>query len=150
MNTNFHQSLDEECLRFLNAIEPGLVVPIQHHLTKDEAFLLLRGKVCVTTYNDDGAIIDSIVLNPSEGNYGVNIDKNVWHTGFVLSGIDTVGLLQSVDIAVELIRDGHHGIPVPDYVDEKVSTKVLRIIQSYVGVVNKMVPIRLSSLYDYK
>ncbi|MBR6858694.1 MAG: UDP-N-acetylglucosamine 2-epimerase (non-hydrolyzing) [Bacteroidales bacterium] len=58
---------------------------------------------------------------------------------FVLSGIDTKGLLQSVDIAVSLIRDGFPGIPVPDYVDENVSTKVVRIIQSYVGVVNKMV-----------
>ena len=58
---------------------------------------------------------------------------------FVLSGIDTKGLLQSVDIAVELIKDGNHGIPVPDYVDENVSTKVVSIIQSYVGVVNKMV-----------
>jgi len=58
---------------------------------------------------------------------------------FVLSGIDTLGLLQSVDIAVELIKDGHPGIPVPDYVDENVSTKVVRIIQSYTGVVNKMV-----------
>ena len=58
---------------------------------------------------------------------------------FVLSGIDTVGLLQSVDVAVSLIKDGHHGIPVPDYTDENVSTKVVRIIQSYVGVVNKMV-----------
>lgn len=58
---------------------------------------------------------------------------------FVLSGIDTVGLLQSVDVAVALIRDGLPGIPVPDYVDENVSTKVVRIIQSYVGVVNKMV-----------
>ena len=58
---------------------------------------------------------------------------------FVLSGIDTQGLLQSVDVAVELIKNGHPGIPVPDYVDENVSTKVVRIIQSYVGVVNKMV-----------
>ena len=58
---------------------------------------------------------------------------------FVLSGIDTVGLLQSVDVAVALIKDGHPGIPVPDYMDENVSTKVVRIIQSYVGVVNKMV-----------
>ena len=58
---------------------------------------------------------------------------------FVLSGIDTKGLLQSVDVAVSLIKDGHPGIPVPDYVDENVSTKVVRIIQSYVGVVNKMV-----------
>ncbi len=58
---------------------------------------------------------------------------------FVLSGINTVGLLQSVDVAVSLIKDGLPGIPVPDYVDENVSTKVVRIIQSYVGVVNKMV-----------
>ena len=58
---------------------------------------------------------------------------------FVLSGIDTNGLLQSVDVAVSLIRDGLPGLPVPDYVDENVSTKVVRIIQSYVGVVNKMV-----------
>ena len=58
---------------------------------------------------------------------------------FVLSGIDTKGLLQSVDVAVSLFRDGLPGIPVPDYVDENVSTKVVRIIQSYVGVVNKMV-----------
>ena len=58
---------------------------------------------------------------------------------FVLSGIDTLGLLQSVDVAVSLIRDGLPGIPVPDYVDENVSTKVVRIIQSYTGVVNKMV-----------
>ena len=58
---------------------------------------------------------------------------------FVLSGIDTVGLLQAVDVAVGLIRDGLPGVPVPDYVEENVSTKVVRIIQSYVGVVNKMV-----------
>ncbi len=58
---------------------------------------------------------------------------------FVLSGIDTEGLLQSVDLAVSLIRDGYPGIPVPDYVDENVSTKVVRIIQGYTGVVNKMV-----------
>ena len=66
---------------------------------------------------------------------------------FVLSGIDTKGLLQSVDIAVELIKDGNHGIPVPDYVDENVSTKVVRIIQSYVGVVNKMVWRKATSKY---
>ncbi len=58
---------------------------------------------------------------------------------FVLSGIDTQGLLQSVDVAVELIKNHEPGIPVPDYVDENVSTKVVRIIQSYTGVVNKMV-----------
>ncbi len=58
---------------------------------------------------------------------------------FILSGIDETGLLQSVDTAVLMNRNGDYGIPVPDYIEENVSTKVVKIIQSYVGVVNKMV-----------
>lgn len=60
---------------------------------------------------------------------------------FILSGIDTVGLLQAVDTAVEMVKNEKNGgaIPVPDYVDINVSDKVVKIIQSYVGVVNKMV-----------
>ncbi|MBR6747165.1 MAG: UDP-N-acetylglucosamine 2-epimerase (non-hydrolyzing) [Muribaculaceae bacterium] len=58
---------------------------------------------------------------------------------FVLAGIDEKSLLQAVDTAVGLIADGKYGIPVPDYVDENVSDKVVRLIQSYTGVVNKMV-----------
>ena len=58
---------------------------------------------------------------------------------FILSGIDEKGLLQSVDTAVEMNRAGDYGIPVPDYLEENVSSKVVKIIQSYTGVVNKMV-----------
>lgn len=58
---------------------------------------------------------------------------------FVLAGIDEKSLLQAVDTAVELNRDGFYGISVPDYTDTNVSTKVVKIIQSYTGVVNKMV-----------
>lgn len=58
---------------------------------------------------------------------------------FIIAGIDTTSLLQAVDTAVELNKNGNHGIPVPDYTDENVSTKVIKIIQSYVGIVNKMV-----------
>ncbi len=58
---------------------------------------------------------------------------------FVLAGIDTAGLLQAVETAVVMNRDGNYGIPVPDYVEENVSAKVVKIIQSYTGVVNKMV-----------
>lgn len=58
---------------------------------------------------------------------------------FILSGIDEKGLLQAVDIAVEMNKDGNLGIPVPDYIDENVSDKVIKIIQSYTGIVNKMV-----------
>ncbi len=60
---------------------------------------------------------------------------------FILSGIDTLGLLQAVDTAVEMVRNEKNGgaVPVPDYTDTNVSDKVVKIIQSYVGVVNKMV-----------
>ena len=58
---------------------------------------------------------------------------------FVLAGIDEKSLLQAVDTAISLNTDGHDGIPVPDYVEENVSTKVVKLIQSYTGVVDKMV-----------
>ena len=58
---------------------------------------------------------------------------------FILAGIDETSLLQAVSTAVEMNKDAHHGIPVPDYTEENVSTKVVKIIQSYTGVVNKMV-----------
>ena len=58
---------------------------------------------------------------------------------FVLSGIDEKGLLGAVDLAVEMVKNGDNGIPVPDYTDENVSDKVVKIIQSYVGIVNRMV-----------
>lgn len=80
MNYNFHHSLDELCHRMLNALEPGTEVPIHHHPDKDETFVILRGKIRVTTYNDDGSIIDSVVLCQDDGIFGVDIPKNVWHT----------------------------------------------------------------------
>ena len=58
---------------------------------------------------------------------------------FIIAGIDGKSLLQAVDTAVELCRDGQYGIPVPDYVEENVSTKVVKIIKSFVGIVDKMV-----------
>lgn len=58
---------------------------------------------------------------------------------FVLAGIDERSLLQAVEVAVELNRSGNHGTPVPDYAEENVSTKVVKIIQSYTAVVDKMV-----------
>ena len=80
MNYNFHQSLDELYHRFINAVEPGTEVPIHQHPTKDETFVILRGKVRVTTHRDDGSVIEDVVLCAEEGRYGVNIPKGVWHT----------------------------------------------------------------------
>ena len=79
MNYNFHQSLEEKCHRMLNAVEPGTDIPIHRHPTKDESFVVLRGKVRSTTYNDDGSVIESVVLCQEDGLYGVDIPKGVWH-----------------------------------------------------------------------
>lgn len=57
---------------------------------------------------------------------------------FIISGINTQGLVQSVELAVEMTRNSHNGLPVPDYIDLNVSNKVVKIIQSYVGIVNRM------------
>lgn len=80
MNLNFHESLEDKCHRFLNAVEPGADIPIHRHPEKEESFVVLRGKIRITTYNDDGSIIEDHVISPSEGRYGVNVEKNVWHT----------------------------------------------------------------------
>jgi UDP-N-acetylglucosamine 2-epimerase (non-hydrolysing) len=58
---------------------------------------------------------------------------------FILAGIDEKSLLQSVTTAIDMVENGDNGIPVPDYIEENVSTKVVKIIQSYTGVVDKMV-----------
>ena len=78
-NYNFHQSLEDKCHRFLNAVEPGTMVEIHRHPTKDESFVILRGRVRENTYNDDGSVLESVILCPEDGKYGVDIPKNVWH-----------------------------------------------------------------------
>ena len=79
MNYNFHQSLSDKCHRFLNALEPGTQIPVHHHPTKDETFVILKGKVRISTYNDEGEVLETIVICHEEGCYGVDIPKNVWH-----------------------------------------------------------------------
>ena len=79
MNYNLHQSLDDKCHRFLNAVEPGTKVEIHRHPTKDESFVVRRGRGRVNTYYHDSTVLESVVLCPEDGLYGVDIPKNVWH-----------------------------------------------------------------------
>ena len=78
-NYNFHESLDDKCHRFLNALEPGTPIAVPHHPTKAETFVILKGKVRVTTYNDAGEVVEQCVISHESGVYGVDIPKNVWH-----------------------------------------------------------------------
>lgn len=79
MNYNFHQSLDDKCHRFLNALEMGTEIPIHRHPTKDETFVIIKGKVRVNVYDDKGNVIETVVLCQSEGRYGADIPRNTWH-----------------------------------------------------------------------
>lgn len=79
MNYNFHKSLSEKCHRFLNVLEPGTQIPVHHHPTKDETLVILRGKVRVSTYNDDGEVLETCIICQEEGAFGVDIPKNIWH-----------------------------------------------------------------------
>ncbi len=63
----------------MDAVETETVLPIHRHPAKDESFVILRGKVRVTTHNDGGSIIEDVVLSQESGNYGVDISKGVWH-----------------------------------------------------------------------
>ena len=84
MNHNFHTSLDAKAQRLLNALEPGTELPIHRHLHTAETYILLRGCIKVLFYNDARELIDSVLLNPLEAKFGVNIPVGQWHTLEVL------------------------------------------------------------------
>lgn len=81
MNYNFHESLDDPINRLLNAMEPGTYLRPHRHLNpaKDEIFLLLRGKVAVFLFDEEGNITGKTILDPKEGVYGAEIQAGVWH-----------------------------------------------------------------------
>lgn len=85
MNHNFHTSPEAGAQRLLNALEPGTELPIHRHTHTAETYFVIRGKIKVLFYNDTKQITDTVVLDPSQGNYGVNIPIGQWHTLEVLA-----------------------------------------------------------------
>lgn len=88
MNYNFHTNLADKCQRLLNAMEPGTVMPIHHHKV-DEMYIVLKGKLEVQSFDDDGNVIERAMLTPKEGRYGIQIPADTWHSLEVLEK-DTV------------------------------------------------------------
>ena len=83
MNYNFHQSLDDKCHRFLNAVEPGTEVAIHRHPNSNENVILITGKMYEILYEvADGQLVETerFHLCPAEGKYGCQVPKGVWHT----------------------------------------------------------------------
>jgi WxcM-like, C-terminal. len=84
INYNLHTSLEAKSQRLLNAMQPGTVLPVHRHRNTAETFILLKGSIRVLFYNDNGEREDTIVLNPLNGLYGINIPLGQWHTVEVL------------------------------------------------------------------
>lgn len=80
MNYNLHESLDAKAQRLINVLLPGTILPIHRHRHTAETYVLLRGKMFVVFYNDMGAQTERYLLDPTIGNYGVQIPKGQWHT----------------------------------------------------------------------
>lgn len=79
INFNFHTNLDDKCQRLLNAMEPGTIMPIHRHKVA-EMYMVIRGALEVSFYNDSKQIIDKKLISPNEGIYGVQIPENTWHS----------------------------------------------------------------------
>ncbi len=79
MNYNLHESLDAKAQRLINVLLPGTPLPIHRHRHTAETYVLLRGKMFVVFYNDLGVQIERYLLDPTQGNYGVQIPAGQWH-----------------------------------------------------------------------
>ncbi|MHC1779207.1 MAG: WbuC family cupin fold metalloprotein [Bacteroidales bacterium] len=79
MNYNLHQSLDEKAQKMLNALQPGTTFPIHRHRHTAETYIVLRGAIKVFLYNSDGSLLSSHLLDPCEGEYGMEIPAGVFH-----------------------------------------------------------------------
>lgn len=86
MNYNFHESLDDPINRLLNAMEPDTYLPPHRHKNpdKNEIFLVLRGKVLIFIFDDEGNILSITETSPQSGVYGMEIEAGVWHSLIVL------------------------------------------------------------------
>lgn len=80
MNFNLHDSLEAKAQRLINVLLPGTILPIHRHRHTAETYVLLRGKMDVVFYDDMGGKIERFHLDPTTGNYGVQIPKGRWHT----------------------------------------------------------------------
>lgn len=79
MNYNLHESLDSKAQRLINVLLPGTPLPIHRHNHTAETYILLRGKMFVVFYDNLGVQVERFLLDPTIGNYGVQIPKGQWH-----------------------------------------------------------------------
>jgi cupin fold WbuC family metalloprotein len=84
VNFNLHTSLDDHVQRLFNALEPGTVLPVHRHKNTAETYIVLRGRLEVLMYNENGNLTETVDIYPDKGNYGMHIEAGQWHTINVL------------------------------------------------------------------
>jgi cupin fold WbuC family metalloprotein len=83
-NYNLHRSLNDNVQRLLNAMEPGIEMPVHRHSHTDETYVVLKGSLNVLLYNEKNKLTQTILLDPKVGKYGVSIPAAQWHTVEIL------------------------------------------------------------------
>jgi len=96
MNYNLHESLDAKAQRLFNAMEPGTVIPIHRHPHTAETYIVVRGSVKILIYDKNKNILETVILNPENGNIGYHFPKGSWHS---------VEILESGTVIFE-VKDG--------------------------------------------
>lgn len=130
-NFNFHENPSDPLHRMLHAMEPETYVQPHKHENPDkrEAFIILRGKVAVVEYSDQGDVMDFIILDPVSGNYGVEIPPKTWHN---LIALDSGTIVYEVkDGPWDPVDDKHFAAWAPREGDEECEAfkkKVLKLI----------------------
>ena len=79
MNYNLHSDLSDKCQRFINAMEPGTIIPIHHHHVA-EVYILLQGRLKIMIYDDKAVETQAYILDRKDGDYGIQIPLNTWHS----------------------------------------------------------------------
>ncbi|NLI72886.1 MAG: WbuC family cupin fold metalloprotein [Bacteroidales bacterium] len=90
MNYNLHDSLDAKAQRLFNVLEPGTILPIHRHMNTAETYILVRGRLKVEYYNDEKELLESVILDPLEGKFGLHVPIGQWHTVIPLESGTTV------------------------------------------------------------
>lgn len=116
MNYNFHEELDDSVNRLLNAVEPGTYIRPHRHLhpQKEEMFLVLRGKVAAFTFDKEGKIAQTIILDPAGGVYGAEIKAGIWHGLLVLQPGSVIYEVKKGPYAPLVAEDLAPWSPAPD------------------------------------
>lgn len=80
MNYNLHDNLDAKAQRLFNVLEPGTVLPIHRHMNTAETYILVRGRLKVAYYNEKKELLETVILDPLEGRFGLHVPIGQWHT----------------------------------------------------------------------